>query len=653
MSEEAPDVIAQTTRVLMRDGVELSAHIYRPAADGPSPALMTYSPYRKGPLRASHPYAQRGYSVVQFDVRGTGDSAGVTTDIYSAEERQDGYDMVEWTAAQPWCTGKVGMWGISFGAVACLQVAMMAPPHLGAIVVRSGTDDVYTEWTNPGGSPRPYMYMCYGAIMAAFNLAPPHADVCGDKWAEVWRQRLRGNEPWSIGFLKHLKDGPYWRERSLRGKYDRVRCPVFVIGGWNDWYATPLLRTFANLSVPKRGLVGPWSHLFPSNALPGPRIDGDREILRWFDHWLKGEDTGIVDEPLLTIFVREYCEPVAPPILDAGDFRCERQWPPARAHSTSMYLCARGKLRRRRSRAAPGEGDRHEYDPTIGVTTGMHGGGPFDLPWTAPVDQRPDEALSLTYTSEPLGEDMEVIGHPVAVLHVSSAAEVAAFVVKLCDVAPDGTSALVTKGFLNATHRESHVEPSPLEPGAIYELNVELLACAWRFRAGHRIRVVIASADFQNIWPTPRRCVNTLYRNTSQASRIVLPVTPPPAVELPPPNLAPSPVPLPRREELDRPKYSVSRDPVSGKATVRYTAQFSGPHVAAFTVSAKSPAEAEALADADFRYAHEGKEIRVNVHAVTTSDQDAFHHTLDAEVTLDGAPHFRKSWSVDVPREDC
>src|ERR1041385_6147837 len=326
--------------VPMRDGVKLSVHVRRPDAPGKFPAILQYTPYGKGPLRGHHPIVEHGYATVDFDVRGTGNSAGWNDSLYCDAERQDGYDMVEWAAAQPWCNGNVGMWGISYGAVVSLQVAGMAPPHLKAIIARSGTDDLHTEWTNPGNSPRPFIYSTYATIMTARNFAPPDPQEVGARWRQVWQERLDHNVPWGIPFLRDSRDGTFSRDRSLRGKYDRVKCAVFVVEGWADWYSTPLLRTFANLRVPKRALIGPWSHQWPDLGVPGPQIDWLNECLKWFGYWLKGEPTGVMREPPVTLFIREYTPPATILMTDAGSFRCENEWPIARRVETPFYFSA-------------------------------------------------------------------------------------------------------------------------------------------------------------------------------------------------------------------------------------------------------------------------------------------------------------------------
>ena len=655
MGEAAYGVkVIRTVRIPMRDSVHLAANVVRPDADGVFPAILEYTPYHKGnpksPPGRYRYFAQRGYVLVNCDVRGTGDSEGATTDVYQPEEIQDGHDAVEWIAAQAWCNGNVGMWGISYCGVVCWQVAMHRPPHLKAIIVRSGTDDVCTEWTFPGGSPRPYIYENYAPLMTAYNFAPPDPDLCGDRWADIWQHHLEHNVPWGIGFITHLRDGPYWRARSVRPDYGRVQCPTFVIGGWADWYATPLLRAFCSLGVPKKALIGPWSHMWPDDAIPGPRINGLHECEKWFDQWLKGIDTGVLDEPAVTVFVRTDAQPGPLRVVDEGFWRSEHEWPPARTAQTAMYLHSHGRLDSEPVTDTEAETDPFDYSPAVGYTAGRHGGGPFP-PWGMPTDQRPDEAYSLTYTTEPLDRAVEVIGNPVAVLNVSSTAEVSALCVKLCDVSPDGTSAMVTKGYLNATHRNWHA-PAPLDPGTVYELRIEMLSLAYVFRAGHRIRVDIAGADFPNAWPTPKRAVNSVYRGPKYPSHVVLPIVAEQSPRLPEPDLGPSAQPVPPRDGIPRPEYGVTHDPVNQTVTATYRTKIgAGLNTASFTVSTENPAEAIVKATYELVVSRPEWDVNVDVQCVTTSDLTTFHHIVEADVKVNGKPHFSRSWAVSVPRE--
>ena len=657
------------TRVPMRDGVELGVKITRPDAEGRFPAIMEYNPYRRirKPLadyREEYPpvvpyLAERGYVIAQFDVRGTGNSSGWSKDIYSAGERQDGYDMVEWIAAQSWCNGNVGMIGKSYSAVVQWQVAVQAPPHLKAIIVRSANDNVYTEWTYPGGVLRPYMFDSYSALMNTYNFSPPDPDIVGEKWSEIWQQRLENSQPWGIGYLSNQLDGPYWQDRSLSTDYGAVQCAVFVIAGWSDCYPTALLRAFSNLKVPhKRALVGPWGHWYGEEecAVPGPRIDTRPLYLKWFDRWLKGIDNGAMDEPPVTFFVKRYSPPSARmPLEEKGFWRSEREWPIARTRRTPLYFHSQGKMSPEPCEAVDEERDEYPYNPGVGITSGIHWGGGI-LPWGTPIDQRWDEAYSVTYTTPPLEADLEVTGTPTAVIYVSSTAEVAYFRVKLIDVAPDGTSKLVRYGGLNATHRDSHFDPEPLIPGEVYELRIDLKTMSYIFGTGHRIRVAIASADIQNAWPTAEPAINAIHRGSRHPSHIILPVIPEQNAELPQPDLVrlsnADPQGLSTPEE-----YSITHDLVNQKTIFRIapvhvpdSAGFDLQQHSSLTVSTVNPAEAVLKAFCAYTLKQLGSDIRIEANELTTSDESAFRHLVQLTITVDGKLHFNKSWSHTVPR---
>ena len=658
--------------VPMRDGVELALRITRPDGEGRFPAIMEYNPYRRvkaalADYRDEYPpavpyLAERGYVVVQYDVRGTGNSGGWSKHIYADAERRDAYEMVEWIAAQPWCTGNVGMLGKSYSGVVQWQVAVQNPPHLKTIIVRSANDSVYTEWTYPGGVLRPYMFDSYSPHMTAYNFAPPDPEIAGVKWSEIWQTRLDNNQPWGIGYISHPTEGPYWQDRSLSADYSRVQCPVFVVAGWSDCYSTALLRAFDKIEVPfKKALVGPWGHWYgeEEHAVPGPRIDTRPIYLKWFDYWLKGFDNGLLEEPPVTVFVREYTPPAARmPLEEAGFWRSEGEWPIARAESTEFHFRGEGKLSREASSGSDEGADSYEYKPTVGVTSGMHWGGGI-LPWAMPVDQSLDEAYSLTYTTPPLEEDVEVSGAPRAVLYVSSTAEVAYFRVKLIDVTPEGTSKLVRYGGLSGTHRDSHFEPEAMVPGEVYELAVDVKEMSYRFAAGHRIRVAIASADIQNAWPTAQPAVNTLHRSRRYPSHIVLPVIPEQNPRLPEPDLVELPTADPKllKTPLD---YSITHDLVGKTVTVRLGRESGGDRGegsehqvtrSRFTVSEENPANAHLAATSTYVVKRPDSEVKVEASEVTSSNKAAFHHVVEVEVTVNGARHFQKSWSVTVPRK--
>src|ERR1043166_4034503 len=441
-----PIKVLRHVLIPMRDGVNLSANLSMPDVQGKFPALLDFAPYHKRDYTEPWPrfryLAERGYVVAHVDVRGTGDSEGATTDAWSPQETQDGCEVVEWLARQPWGDGNVGMWGISYPGVTSLLVAMHNPPHLKAIIAAQCMDECYSDFICPGGSPRLFPFEQYAPLMTAYNLAPPTQSLCGDRWAEIWKQHLEGNVPWGIGFISNLLDGPYWRDRSVSPDFSRIRCPTFFIGGWADWYATNFLRALPQLNVPKRALIGPWGHNWPEEAFPGPQIDSLPDCVRWFDRWLKGIDNGIEKEPPITIFVREFSPPTWVQTEYKGTFRLEKEWPLARAKETPMHFHGNGVLSTEHLAAAEHGRDDYRYKADVGVAAGRYVIGQFPRGAGLPTDQRPDEAYSLSFTTAPLEADVEVTGQPRAILFVSSTADIAYFSVKLCDVAPDGTSLL-------------------------------------------------------------------------------------------------------------------------------------------------------------------------------------------------------------------
>ena len=331
----APGVrLIKNVQIPMRDGVHLGADLYVPDRDDgePLPVVMEYIPYRKDEVapgdRFYSYFPAHGYIVARVDIRGTGASGGVATDEYVPQEQEDGYDAIEWLAGQPFCDGHVNMMGISYGGFTSLQVATVQPPHLSSIIPMYFTDDRYTDDCHyRGGLLRHYYDVAhYGNFMIAYNALPPYPEWSED-WAAIWDEHLEHNEPYLLKWLRHQTDGPYWRHGSVRDIAERITCPVFMIGGWADGYPNPPLRLYEALSVPRKVLIGPWNHAVPDVAVPGPRIDHLREAVRWLDHWCKGRDTGIMDEPPVVVYMQDYERPDADRLESAGAWRAEQDWP--------------------------------------------------------------------------------------------------------------------------------------------------------------------------------------------------------------------------------------------------------------------------------------------------------------------------------------
>ncbi len=348
-------------RIPARDGVELSANIWRPAGDaaGPVPAILEMIPYGKDNWRRNADtargewFAARGYALCRVDVRGTGSSGGVALDEYTEDETRDGFDAVEWLAAQPWCTGAVGMWGISYGGFTAIQVAKLRPPHLRAIVPVQATDDRYrTDVHLIGGCVTASELSQYAVSQVAMNAMPPDAAFRGDAWLDEWRARLEATPPWLIEWLRQQTDGPYWRPGSLAPDYDAIDAAILSIGGWCDAYVDAAFRMQASCTAPTRTLVGNWVHGWPQDSPPGPNLDELHEILRFFDRWLRDERNGIDDEPAVVWFERDYAEPEAFPESWPGTVARGRRLSPSGDHDPALPVRGRRGAAHRPSRGA-------------------------------------------------------------------------------------------------------------------------------------------------------------------------------------------------------------------------------------------------------------------------------------------------------------
>jgi len=447
-----------------------------------------------------------------------------------------------------------------------------------------------------------------------------------------------------------MDDGSFWRVRAVRDKLGQIRCPVFVVEGWADWYATPMLEIFGRLTAPKRALIGPWSHQWPHNALPGPRIDWEHEALRWWDHWLKDIDTGITNEPPLTIFVKEFSQPLGSKAIEAGSFRSVRQWPIEGTQSTVYYFESAGRL----SRQAPiGSSDQDcsdsmAYEPTAGSHAGKHGGGPFRYNCLLPLDQRMEESKSRIYTTDVLSESMTLIGRPRTSLYVSSTEPIAQITVSLCDVAPDGTSVLISRGFLNLAAREyPRQKPSPLTKGEIYEVELMLLACAYVIPAGHRLRIMLAGADFLNMWPAPRAFVNTIHRSRSYPSSIILPLVPAEIGSRPSSLRVLTDDPAPTLPPV---VFRVGEDIVNRTAVYEFENLLLFGNRGKFEVSLDDCANATIDAQATYVCKYGTDEFVVRAICRTNSTIDTFRHQTEIAISVNGEKYWAKSWSTEVTR---
>lgn len=655
-------------RIPMRDGITLAADVCRPDSTLMTekgwaeklPAVLEYMPYRKNEAvpgaRFTEELVREGYIVVRVDLRGTGDSEGITTDEYLPEEQQDGYDTVEWIARQPWCDGQVNIIGLSYGGFTALQIASLQPPHLRTIIPIDFTDNRYTDDCHyQGGLLRMYYDVAfYGNMMVVYNAMPPSSKWLDAEWEKIWDEHLEKNEPYIIEWLTHQTDGSYWQNGSVAYRLDQVTVPAFMFGGWRDGYPNPPLRLYQQLSCPRKAIIGPWNHSWPDKSIPGPRIDFIHEVGRWLDYWCKGFPTGIMDEPSLQVFMQTWQPPHPAQMEAAGTWRAETEYPPQGMKQTNFYIGA-GIL-------SPQQTDQQgelslRYNAQVGIASGLWSGG---ISFGLPSEQRPDEAYSLQFDTTPLKEDLAIIGRPQVELYTTTSAPVMGYVVRLCEVNEAGVSILVAKGTLNATRRDSLLQPSAVPQGELMRLDIEIDCTGYVFKRGHQIRLSISHADFPNLWPTPYEGTNSIFFGGQTPSRMILPVVPRkngfipveyrPSLRKVSAHLA-NPVP---------PVWETVVDHLSGRVTHRVGFKSEAcpdgvtliRHESEGVYSTDPACPEDTTAEGCYMAVMQQPEFTVKgfSHLVIRSTRTDFHLSIDLEVYLNADLKHHRTWERTIPR---
>jgi len=501
------------TEITMPDGTRLAARIWLPedARGAPVPAILEYLPYRKndGTLArdiARAPYiAGHGYAYVRVDIRGCGESEGVMEDEYTASELQDGCDIIAWLAAQEWCDGGVGIAGISWGGFNGLQIAALQPPALKAVVSLCSTDDRYADDIHYMGGTMLCEQISWAATMFGLNTLAPDPAHVGERWREMWLERLRGSGLWLRNWLEHQTRDAFWKHGSICEDYAAVKVPVYAASGWADGYPRTVFRLMENLTCPRKGLIGPWAHKYPHLGAPGPAIDWLGEELRWWDHWMKGIDTGIMDEPQMRLFMQDHAAPQGSFEARAGRWVAEPCWPSPNVTRTVWRMAGDGTL----ARGGVGRGSAPVCTPaTVGLAAGKwcsyanHG--------DQPGDQGPDDGASVTFQTAPLEQSFEIAGDATLDITFTCDRPAALIAARLVDVAPGGSATRISYGMLNLAHRSSHEHPEALVPGQTYTAQIPLKHVAQTLRKGHALRLAVSTTYFPMAWPSPEAATVTL-----------------------------------------------------------------------------------------------------------------------------------------------
>lgn len=648
----------------MPDGCRLAARLWLPedATEHPVPGVVEYIPYRRADNKAvrdhqihAH-FAAHGYACLRVDMRGSGDSEGILADEYLPLEAEDGRAILRWMARQPWSTGRIGLFGLSWGGFNALQIAALRPPELGAVISVCASDDRYADDVHYMGGCMLTDNLSWAGNMFAFNSCPPDPVTVGDRWRAMWLERLERGDHWLKTWLSHPHRDAYWKQGSVNEDYGAIDVPVMSVSGWRDGYTNPVFRLMERLDVPRRAIVGPWGHRYPHTGGPGPAIDFLGECLEWWDRWLRDVPNGVEMGPRICAWMMDPSSPLNP--NSPGRWIAEADWPSPRISERVFHLAGNGL---HPEPCATGQVQHIRSPLGVGLFAGKwcSYAEETDLPW----DQRQEDGGALLFDSEPLEEDMEIFGAPRVQLTVSADRPVAMLAVRLCDVSPADRSARVSFGILNLTHRDSHARPEPLTPGTLYPVEVTLNHIAQRFARGHRIRLAVSSSYWPLAWPSPEPARIGLHLD---AARLFLPVRPagadaPKTGDFGPPRMAEAP-PVTLLEPAERnwsvhfdlASNQVALDVVNNDARVRF--DDSGLELG------RTARERYSYVNNDYstlrgevsqvRSFHRGSwNVRTETRTALTATRDHFllRATLDA---FEGeARVFARSWDERIPRD--
>lgn len=459
--------------------ITLSADVYLPAGAAPAPALLTLQPYRKDLLVGAHQqatlrwFAEHGYACVLVELRGTGASDGTPRPKFDPGEGDDAVAALDWMAAQPWCTGDLGVWGISYGGVTAMRAATRNHPRLKALMAMMGpVDPARDAFDHDGARADLHQRVYWSASMLVEQLLPPLAGYTTSEARRRWWTRMHEVEPFLLDFARHGPGDPALADRAIAPH--TITVPTLCVGGWRDPYADAITRLYEQLPGSKKLLVGPWMHAMPQDS-PFDPIDFLPVALSWWDRWLRGSDSAVVEEPPVTIYTQGH---------NAG-WRGYESWPPAKTER--IFTAAANAILTDKPVAEPMIA-RYDPDPTTGALSGLWG---FPSPgFGLPLDQHHDDVRAITATSHPLDADLLLCGRPEVALGIPQATP-QRIVVRLADVDPQGRSRFIAAGVF-CPHEQAE------------QYRVVLRATAYRVSAGHRVRVVVSDSDFPRLVPLPR-----------------------------------------------------------------------------------------------------------------------------------------------------
>ena len=649
----------------MSDGVRLSAKIWLPkeARVNPVPAILEYIPYRKSDAVAvrdhqNHAwFAARGYACIRPDMRGHGDSEGIMVDEYLPREQQDAVEIIDWISSQEWCSGSVGMMGISWGGIASLQAATHQPPALKAIIPVCASVDRYYD---DGG----YLFGAYqgqglgwGGVMFGYCVRPPDPALVGDSWRDLWLARLEQTPMFAEKWLRHQLRDDTWVQGSICEVYEKIKTPVLGVGGWNDCWPNTVIRLLENIESPCRVVSGPWGHSYPNLSKIGPAAGFLQLALKWWDYWLKGVQNDVMDAPKFVAFIQDSHPPDPNPSNRPGRWIGEDIWPTSNVKAQVLWL---GNNSLRHEPTGLGTTALIKSPNSTGLCSGEY------MPWSGtaelPHDQRPDDSKSVCFDGDALQEPLELLGTSTLHLKLSSDKKCGLICARLCDLSPDGSSTLISFGILNLKLRNGRESVAEVRPGDLIDVKLKLNDTGWRIRKGHRLRLALSTHLWPMAWPISETATITVH---TAFSRLELPVRMPNKGEekftyFEAPTAADAPPHLTLREPSGSRK--ITHDIRTGE--IRYDIEtdggelkfdesgliFGSDNAQSYMINDTDQFSARAEYRANFSFSRDQWSTSTRSELIVTCDAEHFFLKGCVSAFEDGTEVFVKNWDTKIPR---
>ena len=649
----------------MSDGVRLSAKIWLPvnANNEPVPAILEFIPYRKRDAyalrdHANHAWmAAHGYACIRPDMRGHGDSEGIMLDEYSPREQQDSVEVIEWLAKQKWCSGNVGMMGLSWGGIASMQAAIKNPPALKAIIpVGASLDRYYDDGGYLMGG-YPGQGLGWGGVMFGYCIRPPDPEIVGSSWRDMWFERLEKTPMFAEKWLSHQLRDETWVQGSVCENFDNIKVPVLGVSGWNDCWPNTMIRLLENINAPCQVVSGAWAHVYPNLGGPGPMIGFLQLALEWWDHWLKGIDNEVMNKPAFIAFLQDSHSPDPNPSERPGRWVGETGSPTKNVLTKRLNL-APGALLETKCEA---ESFVNIFSPLrIGLKTGEY--MPISGPAELPQDQSADDALSVCFDYEQLTEPLDLLGTTLLYLRASSDCPCGLIAARLCDVAPDGTSTLISYGILNLKQRNGREALAEVTPGESMDVVIRLNDVGWSLKPQHKVRLALSSQLWPMAWPLAERATIKLdiahcyldlpIRQANADGEIKTPFGPPLAADSPVHEIVLPPE-ASRQIHNDIEKgeivYEIKVD--GGKTKFEATSlTYGSKNSQKYTIIEGDPLSACIEYQSSFSFLREDWDIKTQSKLVATCDASSFILKGHIAGFENDKQVFARNWDVKIPR---